>query len=150
MDLMVHVLPDGPPSHFYFPTSNSLFGGQIGAAIRLWENGGPLHINCTPKAGLYDNAAANRCEIVDSTGRYRLLSSDQRNQVAFMGDIGLTAVYQLTHHIALQGGYQLLWIQGAAMAGDQPMAADSTTHNGISSNGGVFYHGAMANVAFTW
>jgi hypothetical protein len=150
MDLMCRILPSGPPAHYYFPTHNSLFGGQIGAAIKLWENGGPLYINCTSKAGLYGNAAANRCEIVDSGGRYGVLSSDQRNQVAFVGDIGLTAVYQLTDHIAFQGGYQLLWIQGAAIASDQPAVANSTTHDGIASNGGVFYHGATANVTFTW
>jgi hypothetical protein len=150
MDMTVRYLPSGSPAHFYFPTHNSLFGGQIGAAIKLWENGGPLYINCTSKAGLYGNAAANRFEIVDSTGRYRLLSSDQQNQLAFVGDIGLTAVYQLADHIALQGGYQLLWIQGVAIAGDQAVVADSVAHGGIASNGGVFYHGATANVTFTW
>jgi hypothetical protein len=137
-------------AHFYFPTHNSLFGGQIGAAIKLWENGGPLHINCASKAGLYGNAAANRWEFVDAAGIYRLLSSDQRNQVAFVGDIGLTAVYQWTDHIALQGGYQLLWVQGTAIAGDQPAVTTFATHDGIASNGGVFYHGATASVTYSW
>jgi hypothetical protein len=150
MDMAFRYSPSVPFAHFYFPTRNSLFGGQIGAAIKLWENGGPLHINCTSKAGLYGNAAANRFEIVDTAGRYRLLSSDQRNQVAFVGDIGFTAVYQWNDHIALQGGYQLLWIQGVAIAGSQPVVANSSTHNGIASNGEVFYHGAMANVTFSW
>ena len=150
MDMAFRYSSSTPFSHFYFPTSNRLFGGQIGAAVKLWENGGPLHINCTSKAGLYDNTAANRCEIVDTAGRHGLLSSDQHDQLAFVGDIGLTAVYQLTDHIALQGGYQLLWIQGVAIAGDQPMVANFGTHNGIASNGGVFYHGAMASVAVTW
>jgi hypothetical protein len=150
MDMAFRYSPSVPFAHFHFPTNNSLFGGQLGAAIKLWENGGPLHINFTSKAGLYGNAAANRCEIVDTRGRSRTLSSDQRNQVAFVGDIGLTAAYQLTDHIALQGGYQLLWIHGAAIAGDQPVAADSNTHDGIASNGGVFYHGALAGVTFTW
>lgn len=150
MDVACRLSPSVPFAHFYFPAHNSLFGGQIGAAIKLWENGGPLHINCTSKAGLYGNTATNRCEIVDTAGRHNLLTSDQRNQVAFVGDIGLAAVYQLTDQIALQGGYQLLWIQGAAIAGDQAAVANSNTHDGIASNGGVFYHGATANVTLTW
>jgi hypothetical protein len=150
MDLMFWSLPSGSPAHFYFPTQNNLLGGQVGAAIRLWERGGPLHINCTSKAGLYGNSAANRFEILDSVGNFRVRSSDRRTQAAFVGDLGLTAVYQWTNHIALQGGYQLLWIEGAAVAGAQPESADPNTGGGLASNGGVFYHGAMASVNFTW
>ena len=69
---------------------------------------------------------------------------------AFAGDVNLTAAYQLTKHVALHGGYQMLWIQGVAVAGDQPVAIDFTDHSGMASNGGVFYHGAMASINVTW
>jgi hypothetical protein len=140
----------GSSMNHTFTTHNNLFGGQIGAALKLWENGGPLHINCVSKAGLYDNSTSNRYEDDDSWGNYNLLCSDRKHQVAFAGDIGLTATYQWTKHVALQGGYQLLWIQGAAIAGDQAQAINYTAHDGIASNGGVFYHGAMASVNITW
>lgn len=144
LDMTVQLLPGGPPAHYAYATRNNLFGGQIGAAATLWDNGGPFHLESTVKAGLYGNAASSWNEFVDSQGQYRLLASNRKNQVAFVGDIGLLAAYHWNDHVALQAGYQLLWIQGVAVAGSQVMVADSTTH------GGVFYHGALTSLNFTW
>jgi hypothetical protein len=137
-------------SFYTYSTHNSLYGGQIGAALRLWEDGGPFQVNCVSKAGLYGNSAANRYDGVDSFGNYALLSSDRKDQLAFVGDIGVTATYQWTKHLAVQGGYQLLWIQGVANAGNQSESISIITNKGIASNGGTFYHGAMASTTLSW
>lgn len=153
MDLTVRIGSNGVfgrPGYYTFATRNNLYGGQIGMALKLWDHGGPFRINCLGKAGLYGNTATNQYDIIDSTGRYNLLSTDRSSPLAFVGDINLTATYQITNHLALQGGYQLLWLQGVAVAGDQTAAINIANHNGIADNGGVFYHGAMASVNFTW
>lgn len=150
LDMTVSLGPGGPPGNYTYSTRNNLYGGQIGANAILWDRGGPFRLTCSGKAGLFGNPAANQYEIVDSLGTYRLLSADRRTQAAFVGDVGINATSQLTEHIAMQGGYQLLWIRGAAIAGDQAVVADYTTGNGISSRGGAFYHGAMASVNFSW
>jgi hypothetical protein len=147
---MLASFAQGTPSNYTYSTQNNLYGGQIGAALKLWENGGPLHVNCVSKAGLYGNSAANRYENTDLLGGYLPYSSDRKDQAAFVGDLGVTAAYQWTEHVSLQGGYQLLWVQGATIAGDQPEAVSLTTNNGIASNGRVFYHGATASVNFAW
>ena len=45
------------------------------------------------------------------------------NPVAFVGEIGVTTAYQVTRHFAIRGGYQLLWISGAALAAEHPTGA---------------------------
>ncbi len=140
----------GNPFYYTYATRNDLYGGQIGAVVTLWDRCGPFRANCLTRAGLYGNTASNQYDEVDSLGQYVLLSTDQSTTTAFVGDVNLTAAYQLTEHIALQGGYQLLWIQGVAVAGDQPVTIDLANHNGMANNGGVFYHGAMASIIVTW
>jgi hypothetical protein len=140
----------GHPFYYTYATRNDLYGGQIGAAVTLWDRCGPFRANCLTRAGLYGNTASNQYDGVDSFGDYALLSTDRKSTTAFVGDVNFTAAYQLTKHVALQGGYQLLWIQGVAVAGDQPVAIDLANDNGMASNGGVFYHGAMASISVTW
>jgi hypothetical protein len=149
-DLSVQLVSNGTISSYTYATRNNLYGGQIGTALKLWDHGGPFRINCLTKAGLYGNTATNKYDGIDSFGNYALLSTDRSSPLAFVGDINLTAAYQLSKHIALQGGYQMLWVQGVAVAGDQTAVIDLTNHTGIAANGGVFYHGAMASVNFTW
>jgi hypothetical protein len=127
-------------------TRNNLYGAQLGAITRILDDGGPLTISCASKAGIYGNAAANHWNVGSV-----FLSADQRNQVAFVGDINALALYKISDHISLQGGYQLLWIQGVAVAGDQlAVMHQSTTKDGINSAGGAFFHGATAGLSFTW
>ena len=150
LTMTVSLGPGGPPAYYTYTTKNNLYGGQIGTNVLVWDRGGPFRLTCSAKAGVFGNPAANQYEIVDSQGTYRLLSADRQTQVAFVGDVGVTAISQLSEHIAVQGGYQLLWVRGAAIAGDQAVVADYTTGNGISTRGGAFYHGAMASVNFSW
>jgi hypothetical protein len=70
--------------------------------------------------------------------------------VAFVGEIGITGAYQMTPHIALRGGYQLLWIQGVAIATEQVGATTLLTRSSIDTGGGEFFHRALAGLEFTW
>lgn len=132
--------------NYHTTTRNNLYGAQVGAITRILDDGGPFTISCASKAGIYGNAATNHWN-VNSV----FLSADQRNQVAFVGDINALGVYKISDHIALQGGYQLLWVQGVAVAGDQfTVMRQNNTRTGIDSTGGAFFHGATAGLSFTW
>lgn len=133
---------------YIYTTKNNLFGGQIGAEAKILDRE-RFWIDGFAKAGIYGNVASNRYLLIDETGTHPF-SNDQQDQVAFVGDLGLTATYQCTKHLALQGGYQLLWIQGVAIAGDQAVAIDLSTDKGIHSRGGAFYHGALVSANLTW
>lgn len=150
MDLNYRLGHSTRVSTYKYTTDNDLYGGQIGAVAVLLDDCGPWRIESTVKAGLYGNVSNNRFHVFDSFGQHALVASDDGNAAAFAGDIGLVASYQLTNHIALQGGYQLLWLQGVAVAGDQPSTASPVTHVGLQNDGSVFYHGALASVVLTW
>ena len=51
---------------------------------------------------------------------------------------------QLTDHLALRGGYRLLWLDGVALASDQLAVSDFANGSGFNDSGNVFYHGAFA------
>ena len=128
---------------------NHLYGGQIGTDLSLWNNG-PLRVNSVFKGGVYgvqaDNAYTNQT-ILGTFVRNGATASD----VAFVGEIDLLGTYSICQHVAVRGGYQLLWIDGVALASDA--ASQTNPVNGgavIDTNGQLFYHGATVALEFTW
>ncbi len=115
---------------------NQLCGGQIGGEIQLWNGTSPLHIDSVFKAGVYNNDASN--------------GSESRGQVAFIGEIGVTGVYRCCQHVALRFGYQVLWLDGVAVATDQLSQVNVSPNIPLVSNGNAFYHGAMFSVDLMW
>lgn len=130
-------------------TDNNLYGGQIGADWRVYDRGGPFHIDSIFKAGVFGNNANNAFGVTQQIGP-AFGAGQTKGQVAFVGEIGVTGVYQWSEHVALRGGYQVLWLQGIAVASQQLSAIDVLSANGISTGGGIFYHGAIASIDFTW
>ncbi len=135
---------------FNWNTDNHMYGGQFGLDLQLWDLTSPLSINSVLKAGVYGNAADNHF-------RYKLASiplvqgSAERNDVAFVGDITINLSYQLTRHVSLMAGYQLLWINGAALASDQAaLTLQQLETNVVTTQGDLFYHGALTGVVVTW
>jgi hypothetical protein len=89
---------------------NELFGWQIGADSQWLTIGSKLRFDASAKAGIYGNAASsrlfNQVGFDDSSIGYGW--SAYRANVAFVGDVNLSAAFQITPHLALRGGYQLL------------------------------------------
>lgn len=131
-------------------TNNHMYGTQVGADVALWRLNAPLSVNGLFKAGVYGNNADNDFT-VDFLGNPVLDGGANGSPVAFVGEIGVTTAYQITPHFALRGGYQLLWISGAALAAEQAEATiNALDQNVIDTNGDVFYHGALVGGEFTW
>jgi opacity protein-like surface antigen len=133
-------------------TQNSLYGFQVGADGILWGADRRLQIDGFAKAGIYGNHG--------STSFLRLptpkVAFDEADHAAFLGELGLGATYQLTSHVALRAGYQLLILSGVAVAGDQvPVTGKFNGGAGpvdatIDLDGRVLYHGALAGIEVTW
>jgi hypothetical protein len=131
-------------------TDNRLFGFQIGADGRLWCRN-RFSLDGLAKAGIYGNTARHRGIIEFPPGNPVFGPVNQRGtHTAFVGEIGLTGVYQLTNHLAVRGGYQLLWVDGVALASEQVAATNFTTNTGINTNGDAFYHGALVSLEASW
>jgi len=146
-NLNEHFVAAPLAANLRFQTANRLYGGQAGALISLFSRGA-VRIDSVLKAGLYGNAASNQFTATENI--VFLISSDRSSQVAFLGEIGLVSVYQWTDHIALRGGYQLLWLDGIALAPDQVAATQLLARNGIDTKGDSFYHGALLGVEVAW
>jgi len=71
--------------------------------------------------------------------------------VAFCGEIGITAAYNLTDRLALRGGYQLLWLDGVALASQQPILNPPpllSAATSVGTSGDVFYNGAFIGLEY--
>jgi len=60
--------------------------------------------------------------------------------VAFVGELSLVPMYRLNNSWTLRCGYNLLWIEGVALAPDQLDFSIAQT-GGQDTNGGIFAHG---------
>ena len=132
-------------------TNNNLFGLQVGQRVRhcrgrwSWEG--------TGKAGIFGNAAEMHSDpIVDFPALVvRPSRSESTGNVAFVGDLNLTAIYQINRIWGARLGYNLIWIEGVALAPDQLDFTSTTSGgSGISTDGGVFLHGVNAGFEARW
>lgn len=134
---------------FQWNTNNNLYGCQIGAYVPLIDTR-RLVVACSPKAGIYGNQAANAYSN-GNAGTTNNRNSDFTNQIAFAGDLAVTASYRISQRVAIQGGYQLLWLNGVAVGGDQPPALEAASvATGINSGGSAFFHGALASLVIAF
>jgi hypothetical protein len=129
---------------------NTLVGLQIGSQFSFF-NQGPFRLESTVKAGIYGNAAANSSRLrYHEIGQYYFSDADKGN-VAFVGEIGLNGVYQISPHWACSLGYQLLWIDGLALAPQQLSVTNSADNSAtVHTASSVFFHGAFATIEYRW
>jgi hypothetical protein len=131
--------------------NNHLWGGQLGADWALLNTSRRLQVNVAGKAGLYGNLSDGG--IYEFSGNNAIGSFTGRKWAnAFVGDLGISGAYFLTQHVALRGGYQLLWISDVALAGDA--ASRSLTNPSllrtVDHSGQLFYQGATMAVDVIW
>ncbi len=130
---------------------NRLLGGQIGFDALLWRGYDlPFRLESTLKAGVYGNSSSNDARIRDSRG-LDVASAASGGATSFVGEFGLTFVYQMTRQLNWRIGYEILGISGLATAPRQlsvsdPQAGQAT----VNSTGGAFYHGANLAAEYRW
>lgn len=126
-------------------TGNYLYGAQIGADGVLWSRGGPFRVEGWAKAGIFGTHATGH--FVNSVD---FDETTNEGEVSFVGDLAINGVYQVNDRIGLRAGYQLLWIEGVATAGDQLQYSVTPPPLPLDTSGGIFAHGVLLGVDFTW
>jgi hypothetical protein len=139
----------GGPAAAYFNTRNNLYGAQGGFDIRALGFSCPWFLGGTAKAGIYGNTASNNSAI-SAPGNPLLDAHAQQGVVSFVGELNFAGGYRFNEHVAVRGGYQILWIENTAMAADQVPATNFANHNGINAHGDPLYLGALTGLDITW
>lgn len=141
------VLPPGSVNTFIH-TSNNLYGCQLGAnwAAMLTDR---LGIDIGGKAGIF--AARTTFEGSLSVPGLGTLNSDAgATRASFVGEFGVVGTYNVTSYLKLRAGYQVMWIEGVALAPDQPNSNTFTGASSVSNRAGVFLHGAIVGLEYRW
>jgi hypothetical protein len=129
-------------------THNYLVGAQIGGDMRAdWRR---FSFAMTGKAALFanfiqaqqSNLGSSGLSNVPGGGILPIDSSNHMTGVAEVLDFSAIATYRIGQHVALRGGYQLLYVNGLALAPNQL--------SGSSHSGGVFLQGPTAGLEINW
>jgi hypothetical protein len=130
--------------------NNRLYGGQLGASWTPMRPTGRWIANVETKAGVYGNVADGG--IFEYQGNNFIGSFvDSDTTTAFVGEIDLTLGYRLTQHVVLRSGYQLMWLDNVALAGNA--ASRSLLNPSLLSNieyNSLFYQGVTTSIDFVW
>jgi hypothetical protein len=132
-------------------TRNNMFGAQVGRRARWdWNR---WSIENWAKAGILGNAQEQyQNALVDFEGfQWRPARSTFGSSVGFIGDVNLSAIYRLTEVWGIRAGYNLIWIDGLALAPNQfDFTNTATSGTLLASGGGIFMHGANLGLEARW
>ena len=132
---------DGDPT-FDVNVNNHLYGGQIGLNV-AFVNCCNYSIEGAIKAGVYGNASNLGMTTPTFVGGL------PTKHTAATGEIGLTAIFQVTCNLSARLGYQAMWIDGVAIASDQ-VEFVNTANAKPYMGGTLFYHGATAGLEYAF
>jgi hypothetical protein len=128
-----------------------MFGAQVGRRMRwTWDR---WAIEGWAKAGLLGNSQNSiQDPLIDYTGfQQRPGYSTWGSSVGFIGDINLSTVYRLTDVWGIRAGYNLIWIDGLALAPNQfNFSVADNAGSALASGGGVFLNGANLGLEARW
>lgn len=131
---------------------NHLFGFDLGAAMRLWDQGGWVRLDGTLKGAVFYNRIdtdAFRWVVPDRGPRNSVTDSEDHG--AFLAEAGLIATFRLHRNLTLQCGYQVLWLTGIALAPDQVPVTDFTAGTTVmNDSANLLYHGTVLGLTLVY
>lgn len=138
-------------------TANDLYGLQIGADSILCGLGRSFRIEGIGKAGLFYNDArqASRFSTTDPSIAPDVLGvATSTGRAAFVGELGVTGVYDITERISLRAGYAIFWLGGLALAPNQfdsqKLCPDNPIAGATDTGGSVVVQGLSLGLEGRW
>lgn len=146
MDIFMNTLyPDGSRNFgtYDIQASNELSGIQVGFDGHIFSRG-RLTVDGLVKAGVFNDSAGNSAVLTQQHVIEPHYSAASANHTASLEEMAFTAVYELNSNWSFRAGYQLMWLQGVALASDQVAVSDIESHTAtVDTDGSLFYHGAI-------
>ena len=150
-DLGIRAITFGTGSDDYrVHSENNLFGAQLGGRYRACYN--TFFWEFTGKAGVFGNDA-NQSQFLTAGGSSVVLRNftGAGGTTSFVGDMNISAGFQLTDIWSFRCGYNLLWIDQVALAADNlDFNLVPTAGTGIDKRGDVFLHGINIGLEGRW
>ena len=116
LDETLTITRQADGDNYQFQAHNRLYGFETGLDSILWDNGCRLKLQGSARAGLYYNDVEASASSTFAGARSGQAASDE---AAFIGELGLNAGYDVNCQLSLRAGYQLLFVDGVALAADQ-------------------------------
>lgn len=141
---------DGRVGRYEVDADNHLVGFQVGAVFDRWVTP-RLSWNLIGKAGGFVNFTRQSTYLAaeQDTLVYRDFT-DHDEELAFVGEVGVNLTYHLTRCLALTAGYQLLWVDGLALAPEQLDYTNTpTSGTRVDADGDLFFNGGYVGIRFT-
>ena len=150
---LFQITPGGPagnyPPFWNTSTTNNLYGAQIGADVKVLELG-RFSLGGLIKAGIFDNNSEQSTGV--SMQKVVYPSQAMTNHVAFVSEADLQLKYQVTKALALKVGYEVLWLDGVALAPGQIQETSTTPSSvralGVNHGSSVLFQGATAGLEY--
>ena len=135
-------------------TRNDLLGTQIGGEFYFyaypccWIDVGIKGMIANNRAVQHTTGDRNFAGVVTSIDSYR-----DRDATAYVGDLDVQLVWQMSRHSQLRLGYQAIWVNDLALASRNFSQPASILLNGppqIDTIGQAVYHGPHLGLEFDW
>lgn len=142
-------LTGGPlKGHYDLGTGNHLYGAQLG--LRWGSRWNRLSFSGTVKSGVYANAASQDQFFGYSRNANEAIVrnlSTTKTGMAFIQELGINGIYQLTDAWSFRAGYNLFVVSGLSRATNQ---IDFSLNPGsyLSTHGTAVLHGPSAGIEF--
>jgi len=145
-------LPAGPVT-VANQTNNDLYGFQVGADSILWRPGGRFWVEGLGKAGIYGNRSAQFTSLAQG-GDVLGAGDSSTSRAAFVGELGVTGVWQVTKCIAIRTGWVAFFLDGLALAPNQLdrqcLICENSPRQATVTNGCVFVQGISLGLEARW
>ncbi len=134
-------------------TANNLYGLQVGVDGKILELG-RFSIDGQVKIGLFDNNAEQSTGV--SLKKVVCPVSATANHAAFVSEAGLQLKYRVMDGLALKAGYEVLWLDGVALAPGQIRETLTTQSSapvhalGVNSGSSVLFQGVTAGLEYSF
>lgn len=150
-EMLAMTVNDLVSKQFAFETDNSLFGSQLGLDWIVVSTD-RFTTNVLAKSGIYTNDAENSAS---AAGPLNTISAaDDRNQVAFVGELSFVNHLAVTRSLSAYAGYHLMWLDGVAVASSQAQATtfdnNAADGFGIDTSDSVMFQSFAFGGAFTF
>jgi hypothetical protein len=135
-------------------TRNYLTGAQLGGDVWVCLLPG-LRLGLDGKAGLYGNnvkvntVMAGR-DIYDNYIAFIAPEALGNDKVSLIGELQFLLTYQLSHNLTLRGGYEMLFVEGVAIALDNFNPDLTERVPRMADGGSLFYDGFTVGAEWMW